>query len=426
MRSVLAETPRTKAGRPLLSAAGPKLALVLSLVVLLVAALVLQDERRTADPPSLITSRPQPAAAASALRRFVDAVEARDPDLARDAAPRGDADAADLLAGLVANAAELAVADFSARYVDEVDSTSPDGTWAAAVELTWRFAEFDRVPARTEVLVRLAGSGEGTGIVQFGGGQASNGRRTPLWLREPLEVVESEQRLVLVAGTPEQARRVARRVDTGIKVVRRTLPQWQPRVVVEVPASAAELDAILGAEPGTYGAIAAVTTTVDGDAGERGPTHVFVNPDVSEGLRPAGAQVVMSHELTHLATRAATSPMEGWLLEGFADYVALRDVALPDSVTLARAIALVRRSGVPDHLPGAAEFDTRAEDLQASYEQAWLACRVVAERLGEGGLLEVYRAADRGVPVARALREAGLPEAELVREWKDRLQDLAG
>ena len=37
----------------------------------------------------------------------------------------------------------------------------------------------------------------------------------------------------------------------------------------------------------------------------------------------------MSHEAVHVATEAARSTMPLWLLEGFADYVALRDVDLP-------------------------------------------------------------------------------------------------
>jgi hypothetical protein len=128
----------------------------------------------------------------------------------------------------------------------------------------------------------------------------------------------------------------------------------------------------------------------------------------------------------HVATDAAGSPAEPWLLEGFADYVALRDLDLPASTTLGRAIDLARRDGVPRALPTAADFDTRAADLQARYEQAWLACRVVAERLGERGLVEVYDAAAAGTPVARALARAGLPLPELTRAWRTRLQDLAG
>jgi hypothetical protein len=153
--------------------------------------------------------------------------------------------------------------------------------------------------------------------------------------------------------------------------------------------------------------------------------HVFVNPEVTAGLRRAGAQVVMSHELVHVATDAARTTMEPWLLEGFADYVALRDTKLPDRTTLGRAIDAVRRDGVPGALPTAADFDTRARDLQAGYEEAWLACRIVVEQLGERGLVSIYRAAS-GVDIDAALREAGLGPGDLVVLWRRRLAALAG
>jgi hypothetical protein len=209
-------------------------------------------------------------------------------------------------------------------------------------------------------------------------------------------------------------------------VVQRVLPDWSSPVVVEVPSSAADLDTTLGAEPGTYAGIAAVTAPVGRASDADGPVHVFVNPEVSEGLRRAGAEVVMSHELTHVATDAVRRPVEPWLLEGFADFVALRDTRLPDRVTLGRAIDAARRDGIPDALPGAADFDTRGRDLQARYEEAWLACRVIADRLGEQRLVQVHHAVGAGRPLAAALRRAGLPQPVLVRAWQERLRDAVG
>ena len=144
----------------------------------------------------------------------------------------------------------------------------------------------------------------------------------------------SDEALVMVAASrPDAAREAAtyaRRVARGTEVVRsRAAAAGEPSVVVEVPASASALDATLDAADGTYAGIAAVTTTVDGSGSRDAPVHVFVNPDVTRRLRGAGAQVVMSHELVHVATDAATSAVDLWLLEGFADYVALRDVPLP-------------------------------------------------------------------------------------------------
>jgi hypothetical protein len=211
-----------------------------------------------------------------------------------------------------------------------------------------------------------------------------------------------------------------------VPTVRRVLQGWRPRLVVEVPGSADALDDTLGAEHGRYAAIAAVTSSVDGSLAPRAPVHVFVNPEVFDRLEPRGARVVMAHEVTHVATGAATADVPVWLLEGFADYVALRDVRLPLAVTARQVAEQVRREGVPDALPGTTEFDTTTPHLGAAYEAAWLACRLVAQVAGEDALLAVYRRVSAGEPLGRALvQETGMTEAGLTARWQDVLRGLA-
>ena len=112
------------------------------------------------------------------------------------------------------------------------------------------------------------------------------------------------------------------------------------------------------------------------------------------------------------------------MLEGFADYVALRDTSLPDSVTLGRAIAAAERGEAPQSLPTAADFDSRGRDLQARYEEAWLACRIIAERRGERVLTAIYRAAARGRSLAEALEGAELDAVSVAKSVQERLRFL--
>ncbi|WP_139306655.1 hypothetical protein [Nocardioides exalbidus] len=369
--------------------------------------------------------RASPAAAATALASFVTAVEERDGAALTALAPPDDASATADLAGIASNAEALDLEAVTARYVDQVGTVAADGRWSGVVELTWQLGGLDEAPSSADVVATFAPVGDGLGIASFGT-VAAAGTRMPLWLRGRLSVARAPDVLVMVDGGGAEARAVLSRTRRGVDVVRRVLPEWRGPVVVEVPAGGADLDEALGASPGTYAAIAGVTATAGQGTGPDAPVHVFVNPDVTDGLRRAGAQVVMSHELTHLATDAARTPLEPWLLEGFADYVALRDTGLPDRTTLGRAIAAVRRDGVPRGLPRSADFDTRAAGLQASYEEAWLACRVVADRLGEQGLVSVYGEAAEGQPLERVLARAGLPTGELTALWRDRLRGLAG
>lgn len=393
----------------------------------MVAALVvvlMRDGRDAVAPPRPVeVPRASPAEAAAALATFVAGVVDRDEDALAALALDHSIEMQDQLSGIAANAALLDLRDVTARYVDQVGTVSADGAWAGVVEMTWRFRGFDSAPARADVVVRFAPDDDALAIAGFGSSAASEGR-VPLWLRGELAVARSQRHLVLVDGEQREAKDVAERVARGIPVVMKVLPRWTSPVVVEVPSSAPDLDETLGVPPGTYAGIAAVTAGAGTDTGPDAPVHVFVNPEVTDGLRRAGAQVVMSHELVHVATDAVRRPVEPWLLEGFADYVALRDTRLPDDVTLGRAIEAARRDGVPAALPTAADFNTRARDLQARYEEAWLACRLIAERLGEGALVEVYEGVSSGVPMLQQLGRAGLPVDTLTRAWRDELRSL--
>ncbi|WP_193605485.1 hypothetical protein [Nocardioides dongkuii] len=392
------------------------------LVAGLVTWQVLNDDPYVAaPPPAAPAGEVDTAAARDLLTRFADAAATGDADAARALAPPDDSAAANLLAALVANAEQLRVRDLAVRYVDRAGPVAADGTWTARADVTWRFAGFDRRPARTEVGFGLRSVAGEVHLVSVGDG----GARAPVWLTAPVTVRRTPGTLVLAADAAD-AERYADLATAAVPVVRRVLDRWRPRLVVEVPATAGDLDLALGAEPGTYAGIAAVTTSVDGSFAPGSPVHVLVNPEELGRLQPTGAQVVISHEATHVATGAPTSRTPLWLLEGFADHVALRDVALPVARTAAQAIEQVRRDGPPDALPGPAEFDVRAGHLGAVYESAWLACEVIVERAGERALIALNRDLADGSPLGPALRRhAGLSEAALVSAWRERLTDLA-
>ncbi len=72
----------------------------------------------------------------------------------------------------------------------------------------------------------------------------------------------------------------------------------------------------------------------------------------------------------------------------------------------------MRRDGVPEALPGQAEFATGTTHLGATYESAWLACVLLADRGGERALVRFYDSVSSGTPLATALRQGfGLSEA---------------
>lgn len=189
---------------------------------------------------------------------------------------------------------------------------------------------------------------------------------------------------------------------------------WARRVVVLVPADAEEFGRVLRAGSDLTGMAAVATGGRPGDGGGR-PTadqRIVVNPANFDRLGAAGRRVVLTHEITHLATRAATGPLAPtWLVEGLADHVAYLDAGL-DVPSAARELrAEVRAAGPPAALPSDADFDGGNPRLAAVYQMSWLACRLLAETAGQPALLRLYR------QVGQA--RAGSPERVLAAALAD-------
>ncbi len=313
--------------------------------------------------------------------------------------------------------------DGTRRLTSSQQQALPPGAWVAEVRLRWRLRGFDDHPSVRVVPVTLAAAGRGARFLTLRRGY---GAELPLWVTDRVHVTRTPLSLVL-ATRPDRSAALAPLADRAVRDVRRVLGGWRGRLVVEAPADRTGLTRVLGSRPGGYRGIAAVTTTVDGSDDAAAPEHIFVNPPVFDPLGDRGSQVVLSHEATHVATAAAASSMPTWLVEGFADYVALRDVDLPVRVTAGQVLARVRRAGPPARLPGAAEFDARGPGLGASYEAAWLACRLLVRTYGERRLVAFYRAADRESSTTEAFRTVlGTDQRTFTRAWRADLRRLAG
>ena len=304
------------------------------------------------------------------------------------------------------------------RYVDEAapldDSDEAElgpGAWRGTVQLTYRNEGFDTAPARLETAATFVPTGGKVRIASFGG----PGERTPLWLVEPLSVVRTPRTLLAVAGSSPG--RYPGLVTKAVQQVTQVLPDWKGRLQVEVPASEDELNAAVDAQPGEYDNIAAVTTTADGSLAPDAPVRVFVNPQVFDHLKQRGAQVVMSHESTHVATDAPFATMPTWLLEGFADFVALDHAGVPVDKAAGQILPRIRKEGLPDRLadqPGSRPDRQRARcHLRGGMAGLPLPGPGV-RRAGDGALLPHGQRGcldAAGVPDGAAHHAAGLRDA---------------
>ncbi|MEV7011076.1 hypothetical protein [Streptosporangium sp. NPDC051022] len=243
-------------------------------------------------------------------------------------------------------------------------------------------------------------------LALMGAGLVAGARPVPRAARElwpgAATVVRGERSLVVGhRAPPAELRDLATRADRACRTVGEV---WGPvRAVILFPATDAEAAALAGA--GATGGLAAMAA-----AG-----RVVVLPTGYARLSPAGRDVVITHELTHVATgatRGGRVPM--WLSEGFADYVGYRHAGIEVRAAAAELAEEVRAGVVPSRLPEPADFAPGAPRLAQAYEEAWLACRYIAERFGEKTLVRLY-----GSDVDSTL---GLSRAELTVAWRDHLR----
>lgn len=203
---------------------------------------------------------------------------------------------------------------------------------------------------------------------------------------------------------------------------------WQRSVVILVPNTERELTGML-CDAGDLHQIAALASVeVSCSGGYSGPLNnrVMVNPVTYVTLGGLGRRVVMTHEITHVATRAATGPRTPtWLVEGIADYVGYRDTGVSPRLAARELAVQVAEGGFDGRLPTDRAYRGSNRNLAAVYERSWLACKFIAVHWGERRLVALYRAVGRStsgtrrVVVDRAMRGVlHISLARFVAGWR--------
>ena len=201
------------------------------------------------------------------------------------------------------------------------------------------------------------------------------------------------------------------------------------------PATAAEADALLGRAPGSGAApVAATTEGPTGPAGTATGDRVVLDPTAYDRLTASGRDVVLTHELAHVAVRATVpGRAAGWLTEGYADHVGYARADVPTSRLLAPLVTALRTGHGPRALPSEADLRPATGDLEVPYLAAWQAVELIAHDHGEAALRRLVAAgastgsdADAEAATDRALEEVlGTTRAELTDAWLTRLGHLA-
>ncbi|MFJ7148130.1 hypothetical protein ACIQVT_08000 [Streptomyces sp. NPDC100445] len=329
----------------------------------------------------------------------------------------------------------LPLASFGYR-VTGVRRTGAGAT--ADADLRYRVAGYDRAPVDVRRTLTLGRTADGRWYVTADRPARQAGQQ--LWDQGTVTAVRGAHSLVLGSGTPAAGLRAyARLADRAVPAVSRAWGTgWSRRIVVLVPRSLAGMAALLGSPAATYRGIAAVTTgevSAAAPAGSAAPAdRVVVNPEAYAVLGGLGKQVVLTHETTHVATRARTTAATPlWLSEGYADWIGYLDTGRTPAEAAPELARAVAGGEVPDALPTDRDFGFTSDptDLARAYEGGWLACRMIADRWGPARLGAFYRAVGahggRAGAVGAALADVlGTTPGQFTARWRRYVTEQLG
>lgn len=303
----------------------------------------------------------------------------------------------------------------------------------ADAELSYRVDGYDKAPVTSARTLNLTRS---DGKWYVASDKPAKDASEQLWEQGAVTAVRGEHSLVMGVGqSGERLRAYADLADRAVPAVSRAWgTDWSGHDIVLVPSSVEGMAGLLGSPASGYQGIAAVTTGEAGASAKTPADRIIVNPDAYGILGDFGKQVVLTHETTHVATRAhttAATPL--WLSEGYADWVGYLSSgrsAAQIAPELERAVA---DGHVPAALPDDADFGFTgdAAQLAQAYEGGWLACRLIADRWGEVPLNDFYRAVGehdkRAGAVEDALRDVlhTTPE-KFTEQWREYLRAQLG
>jgi len=258
--------------------------------------------------------------------------------------------------------------------------------------LPWDLGDVEVHRAARGVVLRT-GRGDATGAV---GGDGTDGNVTD---------ADADAR-ALAAELAADLADAARRVDAGWGT------DWPRATAVVLPASAADAARLAAVAADQVSALDALAVGDEADLpdGHPGGVRVVVQPERFPQLTTLGRRVTLTHELVHVATRAATTvttpgALPRWLVEGYADFVARAGRRL-EATALARPLLDAVAAGSPVVVPDDAAFGAAdATALQVAYAAAWTLVASVARRTAAEAVTGLYRG------LAAAPELGGLPAA---------------
>jgi hypothetical protein len=303
-------------------------------------------------------------------------------------------------AALFARMRTVPFAAFSYRVTDARNLAGPrvqrryrtDQVYLPRVQARYRFQGQDSSPVLARHFYTFVLTPSGWRIAGQGDARPRGRDDVEIWDAGPVRTVRSARTLIVHhPGSEALARRLLGVTDRAYEQVGAAWTgRWERKAVILVPSDQDEAERLVGARD--LSRVAAVaSSSVESGAAERVlGNRIVVNSTNVARYNELNLQILITHELTHVATRTLGDGVPLLLVEGFADWAALEPVGYPLAVTRRNLAERVRAGRFDGALPSDREF--RGPDAAVAYDEGSAFCLWVAETFGKARLQALYGA----------------------------------
>ncbi|MEO6955294.1 MAG: hypothetical protein ABI137_01000 [Antricoccus sp.] len=340
-------------------------------------------------------TKQQRAAIASILNARATGVLQHDQQKFLTGLPTDEPQLANAQQVVYANLQQLPVASWSytLKSVHQAASTpSEDRAVTAEVMLSYQLTGFDAVPDTHHITMTFVERGGKLWLRDPDAGLA--GSWHGIWDDGPISVAQSSSCLVIATQkTSVNLGELGALCDGAVAAVSAVWgPEWAQRAVLLMPDRLSDLRALGTGNRNLQNLSAlAVATSVDVPSGRVSGARILLNAQPILSASVIALQVLLTHEVTHVAARAVTragTPL--WLQEGFADFVGYQSAQIKPPAATATAAQLLAE-GPPSDLPGDDEITGSGTTQEGAYEYAWLAMCLLDAAVGQPALVAMYR-----------------------------------
>jgi hypothetical protein len=306
-----------------------------------------------------------------------------------------------------------------------------DQVYLGQVEARYRFKNQDASPVLTRHSFTFVLLPAGWRIAGPGDSRLRARDDVEIWDGGQVRTVRSARTLIVYhPGDQDLARRLLTVADRAYgQVGAAWTGRWERKAVILVPRGQKEAERLVGARDLSRVAALASSSIESDQTGRVLGNRIVVNTTNVARYRPLDLQVLITHEMTHVATRTLGDGVPLLLVEGFADWAALQPLKYPFSVTRAALADQVRAGRFDGALPGDREF--RGPEAGVAYDEGSAFCLWVARTFGAAKLRALYREFAGSSPTSsadldRGLRHVlGLSRRTAERRWAAWVRDQA-